>query len=184
VNLKDFDWATSTSYLFVGVSSIFFALFVSSQFVTPSSSQTNQNMGAAQNLKKAAVPNSDYLNDKNYIQTFLEPFIYDVDGRRDPFVPFNEQGAIVGDNVNSVLLPLQRFELSEIRLVGIIWNIRMPKAMFIDPNKRIHILKKDDRIGRRNGYLAAIREGEVVIVETVNKGEGLTYTSQILRLER
>jgi type IV pilus assembly protein PilP len=64
------------------------------------------------------------------------------------------------------------------------WDIRTPKAMFIDPQGEMHVLGRDDRIGRKHGYIAAIREGEVVVVETNNFNGENAYATRILRLER
>ena len=115
---------------------------------------------------------------------FLVPYIYQQDNRRDPFKPFQEIGPLEGGELVGPLLPLQRYDLGEIKLVGIIWDIRNPKAMFVDPTKKVHVLSKDDRIGRNNGYVAVIREGEVVVVETVNIRGQLAYNTRVLQLER
>lgn len=115
---------------------------------------------------------------------FLVPYIYQQDNRRDPFRPFQEIGPLEGSELVGPLLPLQRYDLSEIKLVGIIWDIRNPKAMFVDPTKKVHTLTKDDRIGRNNGYVAVIREGEVVVVETVNIRGELAYNTRVLQIER
>lgn len=117
------------------------------------------------------------------IQTFLEPFIYQGDNRRDPFAPFQEFDP-TGGAVAGPVLPLQRFDIDELKLVGVIWNVPNPKAMFTDPTNRVHILGKDDRIGRNNGYIAVIREGEVVIVETVTVRGELAYSTRVLQLPR
>ena len=54
--------------------------------------------------------------------------------------------------------------------------------MIIDPNGEVHILGKDERIGRKHGYVAAIREGEVVVVEmTTFNGEN-TYSTRVLHI--
>lgn len=119
---------------------------------------------------------------------FLEPFIYQIqEGRRDPFRKPVYQ--TVGDGLAGggsepagPLLPLQRFDLDEISLIGIMWDVADPKAMFKDPGNKIHIVGKDQRIGKNNGYIAVIREGEVVVVETARINGELTYTTRIKQL--
>ncbi|MEO0335779.1 MAG: pilus assembly protein PilP, partial [Pseudomonadota bacterium] len=82
------------------------------------------------------------------------------------------------------LLPLQRFDLDQLNLLGIIWDISDPKAMFKDPNGEIHIVGLEERIGRKNGYIAVIREGEVVVVEASRRKGEVIYTSRVLRMEQ
>jgi len=117
---------------------------------------------------------------------YLQPYKYDAENRRDPFRSFSFKG---GDNIDPgatvfPILPLQRYDLDELKLIGIMWDVRVPKAMFLDPNKEVHTLGKDDRIGRNNGYIAVIREGEVVIVEAQKIREELVYTSRVLKMDR
>ena len=116
---------------------------------------------------------------------FLEPFIYDAKSRRDPFQPYVEIRSASAMTVPSYLSPLQRYELSEFKLVGIMWDVHDPKAMFIDPDHQVHVVGRDESIGKKNGYIAAIREGEVVVVESNRARDGLlTYKPTVLRIER
>ena len=112
----------------------------------------------------------------------LEPFSYDVqEARRNPFRPpyippptlktQTSQGPVnvpvmeIKEVESTVLLPLQMFDVDELRLVMIQWGEKEPKAMIVDPNNKIHTVYVDDRMGRASGYVATIREGEVVVVE-------------------
>lgn len=117
-------------------------------------------------------------------QTFLEPFIYDPKNRKDPFRPYVEIDSIDQGEMQGPLLPLQRFDLSEIHLVGIIWDVGSPRAMFLDPTNTVHIIGKNERIGRNNGYIAMIREGEVVIVEATRKEDEVIYTTTVMKISR
>lgn len=118
------------------------------------------------------------------LQSFLEPFIYEMKGRRDPFKPFVEGVATSEDEADGPLLPLQQFDLEQIKLIGIIWDVRHPKAMFLDPNSQVHVLGRDERIGRNNGYIAVIREGEVVVVESAKVRGQNTFNSKVLKIVR
>lgn len=117
------------------------------------------------------------------IESFLEPYIYDPKGRRDPFRPYTETRALEEGEMAGPLLPLQQYELDQLKLVGIIWNVNDPKAMFIDPKKQVHIVRRDERIGRKKGYVAVIREGEVVIVEAVDVNGDLMYSTRVLKIK-
>ncbi|MCB0362100.1 MAG: pilus assembly protein PilP [Bdellovibrionales bacterium] len=117
-------------------------------------------------------------------QTFLEPFIYDPKNRKDPFKPYVESTPVDQGELQGPLLPLQRFDTSEIRLVGIIWDVAAPKAMFLDPTNTVHIIGKNERIGRNNGYVAMIREGEVVVIEATRKEDEVIYTTTVMKITR
>lgn len=118
------------------------------------------------------------------LEGFLEPFLYDVVNRRDPFLAYAEF-IPTEDNANSrPLSRAQRYAIEDMRLVGVMWDVRDPKAMFIDPDKEVHMLGRDQSIGNRNGYIAAIREGEVVVVEAVRKRGDIIYRTKVLRIER
>jgi type IV pilus assembly protein PilP len=116
------------------------------------------------------------------LESFLEPYIYDPKGRRDPFKPYVEIKAAEESELAGPLLPLQQFDLEQLRLVGIIWNVSDPKAMFVDPRNQVHVVRHDERIGKRNGYVAVIREGEVVVVEAVNVNGDLMYSTRVLKI--
>jgi type IV pilus assembly protein PilP len=117
------------------------------------------------------------------LEGFLEPFIYDVANRRDPFLAFaefipQEEGPL------RALTPAQRYALEELRLVGVMWEVKDPKAMFMDPDDEVLVLGRDESIGNRNGYIAAIREGEVVVVEAIRTRGDIIYRTRVLRIER
>jgi len=117
------------------------------------------------------------------LEGFLEPFIYDIANRRDPFLAFaefipQEEGPL------RALTPAQRYALEELRLVGVMWEVKDPKAMFMDPDDEVLVLGRDESIGNRNGYIAAIREGEVVVVEAIRKRGDIIYRTRVLRIER
>lgn len=153
----------------------------------PPSASPQPNVNPAEpsqlNNEQAAVTTTDPgpLN-----EVFLEPYLYDPKGRRDPFRPLGDSsnlGDAAGDVV-SIDLPLQQFDLDQLQLLGVIWRVNNPKAMIKDPNERVYVVSKDERVGRNNGYVAVIRESEVVIVEApVTNGE-VIYQTRILRLPR
>lgn len=118
------------------------------------------------------------------LEGFLEPFIYDVVNRRDPFLAYSEY---IPQDIAAPARPLspaQRFDLDQLRLVAIMWDVKDPKAMFMDPEAEVIVLGRDEGIGNRNGYIASIREGEVVVVEAIRKRGDIIYKTRVLRIER
>jgi type IV pilus assembly protein PilP len=121
------------------------------------------------------------------IESFMEPFIYDVVNRRDPFLPYAEYVPSPADGdggPSRPMSPAQRFAIEELKLVGVMWDVKEPKALFQDPESEILTLGRDDSIGNRNGYIAAIREGEVVVVEAIRKRGDIIYRTKVIRIER
>jgi type IV pilus assembly protein PilP len=118
------------------------------------------------------------------LEGFLEPFIYDVVNRRDPFLVYAEYVPVDVTAPTRPMSPAQRFDLDQLHLVGIMWDVKDPKAMFMDPEAEVIVLGRDEGIGNRNGYIAAIREGEVVVVEAIRKRGDIIYKTRVLRIER
>ncbi|UXR64639.1 pilus assembly protein PilP [Bdellovibrio bacteriovorus] len=53
-----------------------------------------------------------------------------------------------------------------LQVVGILWDVRTPRAMIRDPDGAVFVVTKNSKVGRSEGFVATIREGEVVVVET------------------
>jgi type IV pilus assembly protein PilP len=87
-------------------------------------------------------------------------------------------------NVQGPQLPLQRFDLEQLRVIGIIWDVNNPKAMIIDPTGRGHIVAPKSRIGRNNGYILEIREGEIIVTEPLSKEGKITYLTRVIKIEK
>ena len=114
----------------------------------------------------------------------MDPFDYDTRGRRDPFIQPIPDRPMEQQQVHGPLLPLQKFDLSQLRLVGIIWDVKRPKAMIKDPTGYTHLVSTNTRIGPRNGYIAVIREGEIVVVETQDQEGHLVSSAQVVKIAR
>lgn len=128
-----------------------------------------------------------------------EGFVYDPVGRRDPFKSFisvsvTETGTIIEtapkSSMPSFLLrpnegigdTLEASDTGAFKLVGILWNVHDPKAMLRSPGGKVFMVRLKSRVGRNNGYVAAIREGEVVVVELMNDAK--TPTTRVLSLQK
>ncbi|MFB3121727.1 MAG: pilus assembly protein PilP [Candidatus Binatia bacterium] len=95
---------------------------------------------------------------------------YSSAGKRDPFRPLG-----LGKSVAKIppqcregnLSPLQEVTISQLKLVGIIWNIGEPRAMVEDTAGLGYVIKLGTPIGecQNEGKVKAIRPREVVIEE-------------------
>ena len=115
---------------------------------------------------------------------FLDPFDYDSRGRRDPFAQPVADVPVTPGAVHGPLLPLQKFDVSQLRVVGILFNVKSPKAMIKDPDGKMHIVGPYTKVGPRNGYIASIREGEIVVVETIEQEGRLVSSAQVVKIAK
>jgi type IV pilus assembly protein PilP len=123
------------------------------------------------------------------VQPQSEGFSYDPTGLRDPFQPFSppppETPEVITPQFVQSQDPLQNFDLSQLRVVGIIWGVPKPRAMVRDPAGKIHMVFKETKMGRYGGFIAEIREGEIVVVEPTRSSDGLlTGAPRILGLTK
>ncbi len=145
------------------------------------------------NLNQGQVPPAadDPAFMESEILSYLEPYIYDVDGRRDPFQPYQVfKNSVIDENTGKAIetentrAPLQRYNLSQLKLKAILWSVKTPRVIIQDPTSRMHTLITNDLIGNNGGYIAKIREGEVVVLEKVNVQGRLVSSTKLLRLKR
>lgn len=110
-----------------------------------------------------------------------EGYVYDPTGRRDPFAPYK---AIRIGRTGPLLEPLQMQDLEKLSLIGILWDVNAPRALVKDPDGKLHTLVKNTKLGRNNGYVAVIREGEVVVIETVDEDGKSFKRTKILEFKK
>ncbi|MCY4321239.1 MAG: pilus assembly protein PilP, partial [Bdellovibrionaceae bacterium] len=121
------------------------------------------------------------------IQSSVAPFIYEYGDEKDPF----DDPTIKDSDTNVVIIPKtppEEYELNQIKLKGIIWHTKTPKALFQLPGSAgFYTLIKGDKIGK-NGVVFGIREDEVIIVETNYVGSGENrkeeITTKLIKLDR
>ncbi len=102
----------------------------------------------------------------------IDGYVYDPTGKRDPFKPFKAiqtgggSTATAPGGASKAVDPLQRWDLDRLQIVGILWEVNRPRAMVRDPDGGVYTVLKNSKIGRNEGVVTAIREGEIVVVET------------------
>ena len=60
---------------------------------------------------------------------------------------------------------IRRWPLRDYRLIGVIWDVQSPKAMIVDPTGTMHLLKRNYRIGDKDGIISSISEGTITIIQ-------------------
>jgi type IV pilus assembly protein PilP len=84
--------------------------------------------------------------------------------RRDPFRPINlnlRTSARRRENLS----PLERYDIGQLRLVGIIWDIKNPTALVEDSSGLGYTVKIGTAIGPNEGKVKAIKPDGVIIEE-------------------
>lgn len=87
------------------------------------------------------------------------------EGGRDPFRPMTLR-AKVNTRSRENLSPLERLDLSQLKVVGIIWDIKEPRAMVEDTAGLGYVVKVGTPIGSNDGTVKAIHRNQVVVEES------------------
>ncbi len=99
-----------------------------------------------------------------------QDYVYNPIGKRDPFRSFLSTGGRVKDETPRT--PLQRYEIDEYRLVGIIWGIDRPRALVEDPDRIGHVMEIGTYIGKNWGKVTQITSTDVVVTEEYQTIDG------------
>ena len=90
---------------------------------------------------------------------------YSPAGKRDPFRPLALKTK-VRSRPRENLTPLERYELGQLKLVGIVWDIKEPRAMVEDGAGLGYIVKIGTPIGTNEGKVRVIKPTEILIEES------------------
>lgn len=124
------------------------------------------------------------------VSTFSLPkdgYTYDPIGKRDPFKAFKilrSSGSEKSTVEVEALEPLQRWEIDRLQVVGILWDVSKPRAMVRDPDGVVYTVTKNSKIGRNEGVVAVIREGELVVIETRFEEGNAVKEPRVLELKK
>ena len=108
--------------------------------------------------------------------------LYDPLGKRDPFVSFIkvEERRKAGIDTAS-LPPLQRYDLGELKFVGVIWTKKGALGLVEDAEGKGYSVTVGTRIGRSGGVVSRITGKEILVREEFvgNRGEKIVRESGI-----
>ncbi|MFN8791036.1 MAG: pilus assembly protein PilP [Bdellovibrionales bacterium] len=119
-----------------------------------------------------ANPESEMVTAESALGTDPGQYAYDPTGKKDPFKPYRAPRARGDNRPLAPIDPLTQVDISTLQLVAIMWNTTRPRAVVRDTQGRVFTIFKNNRIGRNDGIVVDIREGEVVIVEKFDDGLG------------
>ncbi len=93
-------------------------------------------------------------------------YAYDPAGKRDPFFPglgvAPPPGQLCAEEPQT---PLQSYEVGQLKLVGVIWNLEEPRALVEDGAGTGYIVTRNALVGSSCGMVKRIEPGQVVIEE-------------------
>ena len=87
------------------------------------------------------------------------------EGSRDPFRPMTLR-AKIDTRARENLSPLERLDLSQLKVVGIIWDIKEPRALVEDTAGLGYVVKVGTPIGSNDGTVKAIHRNQVIVEES------------------
>jgi len=108
--------------------------------------------------------------------------LYDPRGKRDPFVSFIKVEDRRKPAIDIASLPpLQRYELGELKFVGVIWTKKGARGLVEDAEGKGYSVTVGTRIGRSGGVVSRITGKEILVREEFvgNRGEKIIKESGI-----
>jgi type IV pilus assembly protein PilP len=113
--------------------------------------------------EKSAIPD---VADGESDTPALEKYVYSPLGRRDPFQPLVVVEKMKSAPVSETpLTPLQKFDIGQFKLIGVIVGKGESKAMVVAPDGKSYILKRGVAIGKNRGIVEKIRPDSVLVKE-------------------
>ena len=106
-------------------------------------------------------------------------FTYNPAGKPDPFKPFIQLTSIRESSRNTPLTPLQKYDISQLKLVAIISAPEGNIALVEDATGKGYFLKKGVWIGKNDGKVTKILKDKVIIEEAYQDVFGQTKTHEI-----
>jgi type IV pilus assembly protein PilP len=92
--------------------------------------------------------------------------LYNPLGKPDPFQPVSLESGPKKKGKPEKVMPLQRFELSEFELVGILSGSGAKKALVQDLSGKGYFIQVGTPIGKKGGKVVQIDDREVVVEES------------------
>ena len=109
-----------------------------------------------------------------------EDYRYNVQDRRDPLEPLVKEVKIAdakpkcapGNSPERAPSPLERFDFSALKLVGIVWGELGRKALIKAPDGKSYFATVDTYMGKYCGKVIAVQNDQLVIEELYVDAEG------------
>ena len=124
----------------------------------PLKSVTQEAKGEEKNAKK-----SDPAEPENMIEEILPIYSYNPEGRRDPFYSILQ---ITEKRGESLLPPLQRLGLLQLKLIGVVWGGFGYNAMLQSSDGKGYTVRTGTVVGPNQGVVKEITSRNLLVRET------------------
>ena len=106
-------------------------------------------------------------------------YSYNPAGKPDPFKPFIQLTPVREGSRTAPLTPLQKYDISQLKLVAIISTPEGNIALVEDATGKGYFLKKGTWIGKNDGKVTKILKDKVIVEEIYQDIFGQTKTNEI-----
>ena len=156
---------------------VFFSLLVACEWINVFQ-ENNDRIEKVDN-----IPVADQAKKVKKQEDEEEKYSYNPNNKRDPFQSFLLSSSTTNLLDNIPRTPLQKYEINQYILTGIIWGIDRPRALVEDPEGDGHVVEIGTYVGTKWGKVETIEEGVVTITEELQTVDGqLVVKKQELRL--
>jgi Tfp pilus assembly protein PilP len=129
---------------------------------------------------KAAQEAAPQSADAKETKAAEEVTTYDKRGKRDPFVSLVVTAA---EKPKKGQTPLENYDISAIKILGIVWNEKGNFATVVLPDGKAYTLREGMTIGIHEGNIQKINKNHIVIIERIKDYKGqLKSKETILKL--
>lgn len=137
-------------------------------------------------VRQASLPDAVAVTSPGMVEgvpavasTSGEPGADGIEGRqRNPFRPFTLD--LRPDYAGEPLTPLERYDLPQLRVAGVLVDLQPPRAMLEDNSGMGFIVTPGTPIGRHRGVVTAIETGRIVVEEKMLDFYGREQTQRVV----
>jgi len=132
----------------------------------------------------ATSPASTATVQKEEPKVEKEIYVYDPQGRRDPFMSLVQVVKPKAQRKKGAS-PIEDFDVEEIKLIAIAWDNKQYYALVTLPDKKSYTIRKGMTLGLNNGKVMDITKNSVFIREQVKDYKGQPKSKDtILKLRK
>ena len=144
---------------------------------SPSSSIPNKVTPPAPAKKKSELPNTVEKTEQKKEEGI--EYSYNPVGKPDPFKPFIQVSSGKEFSKSATLSPLQKYDMSQIKLVAVIVSAEGNIALVEDSLGKGYFLKKGTQVGRNDGKVKRILKDRVIVEEVDEDSSGQRKAKEI-----
>jgi type IV pilus assembly protein PilP len=135
--------------------------------------------GRAPSLPKKTTDAAKSVEKKEPEKKEEVAYAYNPGGKQDPFKPFIQLNPVRESSRNVPLTPLQKYEISQLKLVAILSTPEGSVALVEDAAGKGYFLKKGTGIGQNEGRVTRILKDRVIVEEKYQDIFGQMKTNEV-----